>query len=95
MKRMKVLLAFAPKFFKSKPVVTSMFAALLVAGMSVSAFASTSAYSDMGTAFQTGISEMITETMAVVAALVPVTIPLMGLGILVAYVVKFIKKIAK
>lgn len=46
------------------------------------------------TAFSTGISTMVADTFTMLAAIVPIVLPLMGAAIAIAYCVKFIKKLS-
>lgn len=54
-----------------------------------------SSIASISTAFQSGMTSMVSDTMSMVAALVPVIVPLMGASIAIAYTIKFVKKIAK
>lgn len=45
------------------------------------------------TALTTAATTMISDSMSMIAAIVPIVLPLVGAGILIAYGVKFIKRI--
>lgn len=56
---------------------------------------SASSFGPISDAFKTGMTTMVTDTMGMIAALVPIVIPLLGASIAVAYAIKYIKKIVK
>ena len=45
------------------------------------------------TALTTATQTMITDTFSAIAAIVPIVLPLIGASIVIAYVIKFIKRI--
>lgn len=59
------------------------------------ALADVSAYASISDAFKTGMGTMVTDTIAMVAALVPIVIPLLGTTIAVGYTIRFVKKLVK
>lgn len=65
---------------------------LFVAGLSGD---SVSVYSSIADAFKTGMGTMVTDTIGMIAALVPIVIPLMGASIAVGYTIRFVKKLVK
>ncbi|MEG1011567.1 MAG: hypothetical protein RSD27_01735 [Ruthenibacterium sp.] len=56
---------------------------------------SAATFSTISDAFKSGMTTMVSDTMGMVAALVPVIIPLLGASIAVAYAIKYVKRIIK
>lgn len=87
-------------WFKQRWAKVTSIASVAMASASV-AFSAAAAGEGVATtstiidAFKTGAQTMVTDTMGAVAAIVPIAIPLLGVSILVAYVIKFIKRVTK
>lgn len=49
----------------------------------------------ISTAFQAAMTTMVSDTFTMVAALVPIVVPLLGASIAVAYAIKYVKRLIK